>query len=108
MAEPSTSFRFPKTPSAVRPAGRGARIGHGRSSACRRPRVQPIPWIGVASKDDNFTVASTDVDEALAAPTVIDAEGFDREAADAKWREFCLNADEYVAATTRSRPRQTA
>jgi len=64
----------------------------------------------MASKDDNLIVASTEVDEALATPTVIDGDEFDKARLDQRWREFCLNAEQYVAETTRPRPqvRQTA
>ena len=55
-------------------------------------------------------VASSDVDEALATSTVIDSDEFDKVRLDQRWREFCLNAEQYVAETTRPRPqvRQTA
>jgi hypothetical protein len=60
--------------------------------------------------DDNMIIASSDVDAALAIPTVIDADEFDKARLDQRWREFCLNAEQYVAETTRPRPqvRQTA
>lgn len=60
--------------------------------------------------DDNMIIASSDVDAALAMPTAIDGDEFDRARLDQRWREFCLNAEQYVAETTRSRPqvRQTA
>jgi hypothetical protein len=64
----------------------------------------------MAPKDDNMIVASSDVDEALATSTVIDSDEFDKARLDQRWREFCLNAEQYVAETTRPRPqvRQTA
>lgn len=64
----------------------------------------------MASKDDNMIVASSDVDAALATLTVIDGEEFDKARLDQRWRDFCLNAEQYVAETTRPRPqvRQTA
>lgn len=64
----------------------------------------------MASKEDNMIVASSDVDEALATSTVIDSDEFDKVRLDQRWREFCLNAEQYVAETTRPRPqvRQTA
>lgn len=55
----------------------------------------------MASKDDNMIVASTDVDAALATPTVIDSDEFDKARLDRRWRDFCLNADHYVVETTR-------
>lgn len=64
----------------------------------------------MAPKDDKMIIASNDVDAALAAPTVVDSEEFDKARLDQRWREFCLNAEQYVAETTRPRPqvRQTA
>jgi hypothetical protein len=64
----------------------------------------------MTSKDDSMIVASSDVDEALATTTVIDSEELDKARLDQRWREFCLNAEQYVAETTRPRPqvRQTA
>lgn len=64
----------------------------------------------MASKDENLTVASTDVDAAVSAPTAIDADDLEKARLDQRWREFCLNAERYVADTTRRRPRagQTA
>jgi hypothetical protein len=60
--------------------------------------------------DDNMIIASSDVDRALASPTVIDGDEFDKAQLDPRWHEFCLNAEQYVAEMTRSRPqvRQTA
>ena len=60
--------------------------------------------------DDNMIIASSDVDADLAIPTVIDGDEFDKARLDQRWREFCLNAEQYVAETTRPRPqvRQTA
>lgn len=64
----------------------------------------------MASKDDNMIVASSDVDTALATSTAIDSEELDKARLDQRWRDFCLNAEQYVAETTRPRPqvRQTA
>lgn len=47
--------------------------------------------------------ASTDVDEAVDTPTVIDADELAKARLDERWREFCLNAERYVAETTRPR-----
>lgn len=60
--------------------------------------------------DDDMIIASSDVDAALATLTVIDGDEFDKARLDQRWREFCLNAEQYVAETTRPRPqvRQTA
>lgn len=64
----------------------------------------------MVSKDENLTVASEDVDAAIAAETAIDVDELERARLDQRWREFCLNAEQYVADTTRRRPRagQTA
>lgn len=45
--------------------------------------------------------ASTDPEQAVEAPTVIDADELERARLDERWREFCLNAERYVAETTR-------
>lgn len=64
----------------------------------------------MASKDENGFVASVDVDEAIDTPTAIDHDELEKARLDQRWREFCLNAEQYVAETTRGRPRveQTA
>ncbi len=64
----------------------------------------------MASRDDNSFAASTDVDGALSTPTAIDADELEKARLDERWRDFCLNAEQYVAETTRRRPRaeQTA
>jgi hypothetical protein len=59
----------------------------------------------MADKDRNVLAASTDVDEATDVPTAIDADEFEKARLDERWREFCLNAEQYVAETTRRRPR---
>jgi hypothetical protein len=45
--------------------------------------------------------ASPEPDQAVEAPTVIDADELDKARLDERWREFCLNAERYVAETTR-------
>ncbi|MGH3993455.1 MAG: hypothetical protein ACRDSN_13460 [Pseudonocardiaceae bacterium] len=64
----------------------------------------------MASNDEKLTVASEDVDVTIATATAIDADELERARLDQRWREFCLNAEQYVAETTRQRPRagQTA
>lgn len=64
----------------------------------------------MASKDQKLTIACPDVDAAIATPTAIDADELERARLDERWREFCLDAEQYVAETTRPRPRagQTA
>lgn len=80
------------------------------AGSSRSGRREPIPWVAMASNDENLTVASQDVDAAIATPTAIDADELERARLDQRWREFCLNAEQYVAETTRQRPRagQTA
>lgn len=76
----------------------------------RSDRPEPIPWVAMELNDDNMFIASSDVDAALAISTVIDGEEFDAARLDRRWREFCLNSEQYVAEATRPRPqvRQTA
>ena len=64
----------------------------------------------MASKDDSGFVAPTDLDEAIDTPTSVDRDELEKARLDQRWREFCLNAEEYVAESTRGRPRakQTA
>jgi hypothetical protein len=45
--------------------------------------------------------ASTDPERDVEVPTVIDADELERARLDERWREFCLNAERYVAETTR-------
>lgn len=54
--------------------------------------------------------ASVDPEQAVEAPTVIDADELAKARLDERWREFCLNAEQYVAETTRPsvRTRQPA
>ena len=55
--------------------------------------------------DHSVPAASTDVEEAVATPTVIDEAELQSARLDERWREFCLNAEHYVAETTRPQPR---
>jgi hypothetical protein len=50
---------------------------------------------------NNVLAASVDADGAADAPTVIDADELAKARLDERWREFCLNAEQYVAETTR-------
>lgn len=59
----------------------------------------------MASKDENLVVASTDVDATIATATAIDADELEKARLDQRWRDFCLNAEQYVRETTRRRPR---
>jgi len=58
----------------------------------------------------NVLAAATDAEKAVEAPTVIDADELAKARLDERWREFCLNAEQYVAETTRpsTRVRQPA
>ena len=49
--------------------------------------------------------ASTGGEKAFDTPTVIDADELAKARLDERWREFCLNAERYVAETTRPHPR---
>lgn len=64
----------------------------------------------MASKEDSGFVTSTDVNEAVDTPTSVDRDELEKARLDQRWREFCLNAEQYVAETTRGLPRakQTA
>lgn len=64
----------------------------------------------MGSTNAKLTLASADVDAAVAAPTVIDPDELQNARLDERWRQFCLNAEHYVAETTRSsrRAEQTA
>lgn len=59
---------------------------------------------------ENVLAATTDAEKAVDAPTVIDADELAKAHLDERWREFCLNAEQYVAETTRpsTRVRQPA
>jgi hypothetical protein len=54
--------------------------------------------------------ASIDPEQAVETPTAIDADDLAKARLDERWREFCLNAEQYVAETTRPsvRTRQPA
>jgi hypothetical protein len=59
----------------------------------------------MADDQNDILAASPDTAEALDAPTIIDADELAKARLDARWREFCLNAERYVAETTRPQPR---
>jgi hypothetical protein len=63
------------------------------------------PCQAMAEKDREVLAASTNVEEATDARTTIDEDELARARLDERWREFCLNAERYVAETTRPRPR---
>jgi hypothetical protein len=49
----------------------------------------------------------TDVDQDAGTPTVIYADELAKARLDERWREFCLNAEQYVVETTRPSVRTT-
>ena len=55
----------------------------------------------MAEEQNDILAANTDVAEAAPTPTIVDADEFDRESLDRRWRQFCLEADRYVAESTR-------
>ena len=59
----------------------------------------------MADDQNDILAASGDTDKALNTPTVIDADELAKARLDERWREFCLNAERYVAETTRPQAR---
>jgi hypothetical protein len=55
----------------------------------------------MADDQKDILAASTDPENAVETPTVIDADELAKARLDERWREFCLNAEQYVAETTR-------
>jgi hypothetical protein len=55
----------------------------------------------MADDQRDIFAASPDPEEAVETPTVIDADELAKARLDERWREFCLNAEQYVAETTR-------
>jgi len=64
----------------------------------------------MADDQRHVLAASTHPEQAVETPTVIDADELAKARLDERWREFCLNAEQYVAETTRpsARVRQPA
>lgn len=64
----------------------------------------------MADDQRHVLAAAPDFEQAAASPTVIDADELAKARLDERWREFCLNAEQYVAETTRPsvRTRQPA
>lgn len=58
----------------------------------------------MTDRNENLIAATVDVGDALATPTVIDRSELEPARLDARWRDFCLNAEDYVAQSTRPRP----
>lgn len=59
---------------------------------------------GMADEQKDVLAATADVHDAIDPPTAVDAEELAKARLDERWREFCLNAERYVAETTRPRP----
>jgi len=55
----------------------------------------------MANDQQDILAASTAPEGAVGTPTVIDADELAKARLDERWREFCLNAEQYVAETTR-------
>lgn len=55
----------------------------------------------MADNRKDILAASADAEKAVGAPTIIDADELAKARLDERWREFCLNAERYVAETTR-------
>jgi hypothetical protein len=64
----------------------------------------------MADDQRHVFAASSDPGQAVEATTAIDADDLAKARLDERWREFCLNAEQYVAETTRPsvRTRQPA
>jgi hypothetical protein len=50
----------------------------------------------MADDQVHVLVAVTDTEQAVETPTVIDADELAKARLDERWREFCLNAEQYV------------
>jgi hypothetical protein len=55
----------------------------------------------MADNQQDILAASTDAEKAVGTATIIDADELAKARLDERWREFCLNAERYVAETTR-------
>lgn len=49
----------------------------------------------------HILTAASDPERVVAAPTAINADELAKARLDERWREFCLDAEQYVAETTR-------
>jgi hypothetical protein len=61
----------------------------------------PIPFVHMADDHTDVLAASAEPEKAVEEATAIDAEQLAEARLDERWREFCLNAERYVAETTR-------
>ena len=85
-----------------------AQIDAPRERRAPRLSIRPMPADSLrdmAAQDRHVLAASPNLDEATGTPTVIDADELAEARLDERWREFCLNAEQYVAETTRPAPR---
>jgi hypothetical protein len=55
----------------------------------------------MADEQGDVLAASTEPEQAVDTPTVIDPDDLEKARLDERWRELCLNAERYVAETTR-------
>jgi len=55
----------------------------------------------MADDQRHVLAAAPNSEQAAESPTVIDADELAKARLDERWREFCLNAERYVAETTR-------
>ena len=55
----------------------------------------------MADDQGHILAAAADPEQAVETPTVIGADELAKARLDERWREFCLNAEQYVAETTR-------
>lgn len=55
----------------------------------------------MADNQQDILAASVYAEKVADTPTVIDADELAKARLDERWREFCLNAERYVAETTR-------
>lgn len=55
----------------------------------------------MADDQRHVLAATSEPGPAVETPTVIDADELAKARLDERWREFCLNAERYVAETTR-------
>jgi hypothetical protein len=70
-----------------------------------RPLAADTLSEAMTEKEPQVPAASPDTDAATGTPTAIDEDELERAHLDERWREFCLNAEQYVAQTTRPKPR---
>jgi hypothetical protein len=71
---------------------------------------QSIPLSEMTGDQKDVLAASTSPERTVEVATAIDADELTKARLDERWREFCLNAEQYVAETTRpsTRVRQPA